>query len=98
MAQSNYTYSGTNFLIPTFYNMYVYLRPCLPGLYRKYTKQYLLIPRAKPEGLMNIAECIHRLKPASRHGLMCLYPGNVIVVPRQFCGNRDVCPQTACVF
>ena len=39
--------------------VYVYVRPYLPGLCREYTKQYSLIPRAMPEGLMNIAECIH---------------------------------------
>ena len=32
------------------------VRPCLPGLYREYTKQYSLILRAKRKELMNIAE------------------------------------------
>ena len=35
-------------------------------------------PRAQPEGLRNITECIHE-KACRRHALMSLYPGYEII-------------------
>ena len=56
---------------------YVLLRPCLPGLSHKYMKPYPITTRAKPEGLLDMAEWVCD-KVHSRHGLSGLSHGNLL--------------------
>ena len=55
-------------------SVHVIVRACLQGLYQEYT----IIPRAQPEGLRNITECIHE-KARRRRALTSLYPGYEII-------------------
>ena len=59
--------------------IYVIVTPCLWGIYRKYTKRYLIILRVKPEGLPNITKCNSDKSRGTGNGLTSLYPFSELV-------------------